>query len=93
MVRRVELFIVRWLGMVKGVRLPSGFSRTIAIWLPSLTNWSPLKNAPFALCTKFLTRPKARSFELPNSALRPQTVEVRPFGDTRFAKTGAPEIS
>ena len=28
---------------------------------------------------EFLTRPKAWSFELPNSALQPQRVEVRPF--------------
>jgi|GEM_PF-1380113 len=38
MVRSVELLIVGWLGMVRGVRVPSGFSRTIAMWLSSLTN-------------------------------------------------------
>jgi len=65
-------------------KLPE-FARKISIQL--------LEANKHKLCTKFLTRPKARSFELPNSALRPQTVEVRPFGDTPFAKTGAPEIS
>ena len=36
--RNVELFIRRWFGIVSGVRLPSGFSRTIEIWfLPSNT--------------------------------------------------------
>jgi hypothetical protein len=30
-VRNVEPFILRWFGIVKGVRVPSGFSRSIAM--------------------------------------------------------------
>jgi hypothetical protein len=30
-----------WLGIVRGLRVPSGFSRTIAMWLPSQTRWNP----------------------------------------------------
>jgi hypothetical protein len=39
----------------------------------------------------FLTRSKARSLESLNSALQPQTVKIRPYGDAPFAKTGDPK--
>ncbi len=40
-VRKVELLILRWPGIVKGVLLPSGFSRTIAMCSLSLTSLKP----------------------------------------------------
>ncbi len=37
----VEPFIVLWFGIVSGVRVPSAFSRIMAMWLPSLTSSNP----------------------------------------------------
>jgi hypothetical protein len=62
--------------------------------MPGIVQWTsqlPLKNILSALRMEFLTRPTAQSFESLNSAWRPQTTEIRPFGDTPLAKTGTPK--
>src|SRR5260370_12536457 len=41
MVRNVDAFMWRWLGIVNGVRVPSGFSRTMAMCSRSRTLRKP----------------------------------------------------
>lgn len=55
-VRKVDPFILGWLGMVKGVRLPSVFSRIIAIWFAFRTSRNPrFSNAMITLFTEAST--------------------------------------
>jgi hypothetical protein len=42
--RRVEPWIVEWLGIVRGVRVPSAFSRSIAMCSRSRTNRNPRRS-------------------------------------------------